>query len=1179
MPVFEPNQVLTSDLLNQAVYFLDDQTRETRVKLVGMGILCGLELEWDSAKLTLTCGKAITSHGYLLDVAETESYNYKVYSDSGNYSKFKDPTGTGLDSYDLWELIDTTQVADEEPTDLTLFSDDPTFLDDKAIMLYLEISNKDNKSCLGQDCDDKGITRYFTIRKLAITRTDLREMQAEAYGVAVGHVANTLNVRFDLPELFMPRATLVESTTSYEAFDDAIGELNATDAVAARFTAALNTPGLITAIVDAYSQSYSVFETVLEPVHSADPFGSLDSILNGIVSGPTDYIAYGYDFFNDLVLAYNEWREEAQLLLSECCQDTTRFPRHVAIGTIDSAFGIDGAGDRQLALRTAWLPTPIFNNGNERLLRVQTLHKRMALMIEHFKYEYGALGDEIRVTPSREKRALLSDRTIPFYYFDKGAPEGSAELVTYWNHEKWRRDRTDTNRNYYAKELVAPDPIVMASAAMHQADEFYRVEGLTHKDLESAMRALDFERKVHGLPFHVLPLKISHSTEGLEWNGDCALVGLKNQFVAQRNAVEIMLKTLISLPLFAELSTASATNADIGVVTATEIEHFINEVPYLAGMLMVGLPTCLDDFDDTALGQWYTDYTTLMQKVYVIGLYANTLVRILATTSGSSGGLDVLGMDTVGVINYLVGLGKMWDMVRNNDVAEMLSTSALYRWRVAALQEEHYFSNFAKKEPGMAHMAGVPKGGTLVLAYAEDETGGQAVKFDFALPHPVDCCCIESQVCDDPTNHNFGPITWPVAGGVVGDMAKVPIFHGAFDPTPDALRVLDIQPGGSGGVSGTTELGGVVSVTGSGSTTEVFVDYAGVPITFDADQYIIIDSFWWVVTSAADGVTPVEGEASINRAFVIHIDPEITAAAAASASSGSGSASASAAGSGSGSASGGSSSTWPYTIVVNPDKLWMSDPDNPFPTASVEWGGLKATRPELAWQAEIDPRIEALAEKLDDLIKTTGTGPGPIIPPGSDPDYWMGRAVQFVGDVMGIRDSPESIIRYNVGEMTESHANELDMILTGMYGSIRDAGDEIASIEAGTTGAPTVEIEKRMELMADAYGAMLGLTVDMATATADNLEGDNAFHGVLQHSVGAHVTQFNNLEVAAGEGSTLQLSLQAVTMSVSGAVESQYLAVENNYELKARNTGLAAVVSNLGTLAGLEGLSGESVSF
>ena len=68
-PVFEANQVLTNGHLNQVFKYLDEQERLTRANLIGIGIVCGLDIRLDQAAgatIHLSKGCGVTSQGYLI---------------------------------------------------------------------------------------------------------------------------------------------------------------------------------------------------------------------------------------------------------------------------------------------------------------------------------------------------------------------------------------------------------------------------------------------------------------------------------------------------------------------------------------------------------------------------------------------------------------------------------------------------------------------------------------------------------------------------------------------------------------------------------------------------------------------------------------------------------------------------------------------------------------------------------------------------------------------------------------------------------------------------------------------------------------------------------------------------------------------------------------------------------
>ena len=73
-PRFEKGQVLTSQALNNYFGYLDEQQRLTRAKLLGIGIINGLEYELYGNKLIIKKGTAVTADGYLIDLPEDTTY-------------------------------------------------------------------------------------------------------------------------------------------------------------------------------------------------------------------------------------------------------------------------------------------------------------------------------------------------------------------------------------------------------------------------------------------------------------------------------------------------------------------------------------------------------------------------------------------------------------------------------------------------------------------------------------------------------------------------------------------------------------------------------------------------------------------------------------------------------------------------------------------------------------------------------------------------------------------------------------------------------------------------------------------------------------------------------------------------------------------------------------------------
>lgn len=96
-PRFEKGQVLTSQALNSYFGYLDEQQRLTRAKLLGVGIIDGLETKLSGNKLTITKGTAVTADGYLIELKEDTTYNRIYEYDKKNMLAKQSPLSDAID--------------------------------------------------------------------------------------------------------------------------------------------------------------------------------------------------------------------------------------------------------------------------------------------------------------------------------------------------------------------------------------------------------------------------------------------------------------------------------------------------------------------------------------------------------------------------------------------------------------------------------------------------------------------------------------------------------------------------------------------------------------------------------------------------------------------------------------------------------------------------------------------------------------------------------------------------------------------------------------------------------------------------------------------------------------------------------------------------------------------------
>lgn len=201
-PVFEANQVLMSSHLNDAFDYLDQQERQTRSRLIGIGIVCGLEIRLAGNAIALGKGCGVTSEGYLIvepeDVSLVAYRPYTLPTDL-DYPPFKND-GT---PFAMWELFE-----DGIPN-TTPLATPAGFLDDKAVLLFLELKKEALRNCSPNNCDDKGSQVTATVRRLLIARTDVDAIIAAAgalgSGMTESDLVAALSARLNLPDLRLRR--------------------------------------------------------------------------------------------------------------------------------------------------------------------------------------------------------------------------------------------------------------------------------------------------------------------------------------------------------------------------------------------------------------------------------------------------------------------------------------------------------------------------------------------------------------------------------------------------------------------------------------------------------------------------------------------------------------------------------------------------------------------------------------------------------------------------------------------------------------------------------------------------------------------------------------------------------------------------------------------------------------
>ena len=456
-PLFAPNQVLSDTSLNQVFDYLDEQERLTRVYLIGIGIVCGLQIWYDSsespATIHLSKGCGITSEGYLIiEPEDVELVAYRTYTVPANlledYFHFTKP---------VVELVDKDDdSAPSTSLDSTLSSDN-NFLSGKAVLLFMELRSEGLRNCTIDSCDDKGLEVTAKIRRLLVSIADLEGLNASA-SVA-------------LPEIVVPRLyfSTPEDLHNYERFyrDFLTG-----------------TPGKTTvnSLAGAIVQSFQVLNSIIPNVDNSG-INKLQEIFNFPVSKIVP-IQYYYDFLRDLASAYHELRMALLPELSGCLPDSDLFPRHLTLGTFNKA--------NSEQYRTHFSPSHTLTLTEQKIREVRFLFERINRMILDFNIPFGSsTAVPIKITPSLFGSKSLSGKSMPFYYNPElrqgwdPSRKGQASKILSWHDDS---SSTDSIRHPLKYDL--------------EPYKFFRVEGHIGKKFSDVRTELENILKANPYLFH-----------------------------------------------------------------------------------------------------------------------------------------------------------------------------------------------------------------------------------------------------------------------------------------------------------------------------------------------------------------------------------------------------------------------------------------------------------------------------------------------------------------------------------------------------------------------------------------------------------------------------------------------------------------------------------------------------
>jgi hypothetical protein len=657
-PVFEADQVLSQKHLNGIVSYLDEQDRLTRTGLIGLGIVCGLEVSYPSSnQIKINCGTAVTSLGFQINWEEKLFTHFHTIELSKNFLEpeyldelYLDPIFKHASKYQ--PIKNTIELLESSSTEVDKVAIPNNFFANKTIMLLLETSLIDQKNCVSTNCDDKGKRLEFKVRPLVIDSFVYQTLLFPEFPKI-----NSFK-KLVLPRYNVPFTNIINGNQVLNGFKK------------------IFTDASITAISNQISEAYSGYNSVL--INNPDfaiLANSKAQILQTITLNQDSLnVQYIWDWLFDIANAYNEIVDFKNQNPSFCCTDENLFPFHVIV---DDTIVNNNS-------RTPFIKTGNSDNEKNQLKKINLLFARLAHIINHWKIQ----DTVIRITPSIYGDVDLSKKSIPFYY------DQFLALKEKWNPEKTLRAKTNEILSYQSDKTNYTDLQNVKIPLLFDIEpyNFFRIEGHAGKNYQTALTEIISIKETYNLPFKVIALNaadfVGKQVDITKHTGDWGDLEVDYDLARKKvyNITEFVIKwiTLNKTTIIAESLFTDAT-----IVSLTSI---LNEVKLL-----------LKD-DLSAFLPHYKNFYEIFKNLNVLFLFHRFCITFTRPN------LSKLAED---LIDHLDEINELF----LEDPFTVIFDEAQKRWEV--YYKEMFFSSFLKKNKGIEHKAGVTKDGTFILVYTD----------------------------------------------------------------------------------------------------------------------------------------------------------------------------------------------------------------------------------------------------------------------------------------------------------------------------------------------------------------------------------------------------------------------------------------------------------------------------
>lgn len=800
-PHFMPNQVLTHTQLNELAVYLEQQDRFTRQRLIGIGIVCGLQAKLafpgGTRTVQISRGVGVTSCGFMIDIPQQLSFTKKKsYTTPSDYAPFV----LGASN----TPINCIELKDQNSTESGISNLTAGDVSDKIVVLFLDLEDKPNGKCIGENCDEKGNKWVFTLRVLLIDRAganvnslhNINRVLLESY--APNAVNNPLtndaqredffNPPFELPHVFAERFGNVNGVNPNVDFN--LSTL--TDFPGFEDTYRIIILDSATRVAKALHKSYLLFKPVFDTqlVINSNPFNGyqnnkisntlsnklkdlLDNSKPGYRKGNCQYV---YDFVRDLIDTYNELRSELFALSSRCSPDSSKFPRHLLLGELktDVDFGKFNPADYEppSVYRNHFISSPINDGQSAHFSKIKMLMKRIRLMIDNLSFSgllQASLSEEkIMITPDKTCCEPLGNQRIPFYY----NREGAVQLSKYWNFDFTVQNRSFENRSYWANLYVPSslsadlkarliNPLLYDICSLNKLS----IEGHVGKELQTALDQLKLFRKRHNLSFDILAVKLDTKINEIVLADDNLIADIQAMYLAERNEIACCLEDLknyiiknknligffLLLTLYVMVDDPQIRDALIAYlqpIVSQLLDAYVDAIEEMSDSLTTNIKT-FDIQKFLNVFPVFTSFTSLFK--YGINTWGDVEFFVMNNKDGANS-INKFKWMLSDLISIMLNLWELYlDKVTDDCIAGKFYS--IYRIFYERVQTFSLFHKLNEKVHGMEHIAGTSKGGTFILVY-EDEAEQQ--EFIGKLVDEKGVAVANAMIKDDETGIVYG---------------------------------------------------------------------------------------------------------------------------------------------------------------------------------------------------------------------------------------------------------------------------------------------------------------------------------------------------------------------------------------------------------------------------------------